>query len=283
MRAFFFSNIWVAAAAAALTLQTTYCLDDAHPVSASLFVLVFCATLFIYNLDRLVSASREDAVELTDRHRFIQRHRRLLWGLAAAASLGVAASLFFVSPAVWWGLLPLGVVSLAYSLPILKGDQARRLKDLPGVKIFVIALVWGSVTVLLPALEAGIGRRLALWGPVFAERFVFIFAITLPFDVRDLERDRSARISTLPMWLGPTRTRWLSVALIALFIALVVIAYGPTWRGPTPALALSGLISAVALWFGDRRRGELYYVGLLDGLMVLQASLVVAHLEWVVG
>lgn len=283
MRAFFYSNLWVAAAAAALTLQTTYCLEDTPVASASLLALVFSSTLFVYNLDRLVSASREDAVELTERHRFIQRHRRFLWGLAAAAGVGVVATLFFVPPVVWWGLLPLGLVSLAYSLPIVGGDQPRRLKDLPGLKIFLVALVWGCVTVLLPALEAGLGGRIARWGPVFVERVVFIFAITLPFDVRDLERDRTARISTLPMWLGAARTRALSVALIALFVVLVFIAHGPTWQGPTPALALSGLISAVALWFGDRRRGELYYVGLLDGLMVLQAGLVVAHLEWMVG
>lgn len=280
MRLLFYSNIYVAAAAVALTVQTGYCVAGAQKPGWALLALVFSGTLFVYNLDRLVSASSEDTVDVTGRHRWIRAHRRSLWALCGAAGLAALVSLFFVPVRVLWGLLPLGAVSLAYSLPVLGGgERRRRLKDVPGLKIVLIATVWACVTVLLPALEADLVGRSSRWIWVLVERFIFIFAITLPFDVRDVERDRQAGIVTVPMRLGAGRTRWLAVALSIVFVGWALATYGPSWQEPTPALVVSGLISAAALYPSDRRRDELYYVGLLDGLMILQATLVVGYMS----
>ncbi len=277
MRPLIFSNIFIALAAIALT-HATYFLIDATPGSHGLLALVFFATLFIYNLDRLVSTSREDAVEVTQRHRWIREHRRFLWALAGVSGVGAAASLFFIPLDVVWGLVPLGVVSLAYSLPVYSREgKKRRLKDVPGLKIFLIALVWGAVTVILPALEAGaevIGADVIL---SFVERLIFIFAITLPFDTRDLERDRDSGIRTLPMMIGVGKTRWLAVGLMLVFSGLVVVHYGLEISTATIPMAAAGLLTAAALWPSDEVHGEMYYVGLLDGTMLLQGALVIGY------
>lgn len=281
MRFLIFSNIYIALAAVLLTGETYFLLGTA-PQSLGLAVLVFCATLFVYNLDRLVSSSREDNFAITERHRWIEARRSWLWALALLSGAGGAASVFFVPFDLLLGLIPLGVVSLAYSLPFWKRDgKMLRLKDVPGIKIFLIALVWASVTVILPVLDAEVdplGRHAVL---TFVERLVFIFAITLPFDVRDLERDRKAGIRTLPMALGPSGTRWLAVGLMVAFTGLSVLNYGWQLDAASLPMALSGLLTAAALWGSDEVRGELYYVGVLDGTMILQWALVVAWAELV--
>ncbi|QDG51962.1 hypothetical protein FIV42_14805 [Persicimonas caeni] len=283
MRLLIFSNIFIALAAVALTHATYYLLGAGAaswlPPSWGLLALVFFATLFVYNLDRLVSISREDAVAVTERHTWIDAHRSWLWALAAVGGVGSAASFWFVPLDLLWGLVPLGVVTLAYSLPVWARDgQKRRLKDVPGLKIFLIALVWSSVTVVLPALDAGVEVFETNAVLAFVERMIFIFAITLPFDVRDMNRDAQAGIYTLPMTLGVHKTRWLAVGLMLIFVGLVVAHYGLTVSSATIPMALSGLLTAAALWPSHKVHGELYYVGLLDGTMLLQGVLVVGYL-----
>jgi 4-hydroxybenzoate polyprenyltransferase len=302
MRLLIFSNIYISFAAAALALQSYYLLGAREFLRASPHgwgpaALIFCGTLVVYNLDRLVSSSREDAIETTDRHRWIGARKKRLWTLAALGALGGAASLFFVPASVIWGLIPLAAVALAYSLPLLgrkfgrsapdgeggAPDQRRalRLKDIPGLKIFLIALVWAAVTVVLPALHASIellSREVIL---VFFERMLFIFAITLPFDVRDLERDLKSGIRTLPMSLGARGTRRLAVAAMVVFSIFVVFHEGLDPAGPTIPLVAGALLTGVALGFCDRARSELYYVGLLDGAMLAQSILVIAYLEMI--
>lgn len=293
MRLFIFSNVYISLAAAALAVQAYYLLGARDffwraPHAWGPAALIGCATLAVYNLDRLVSASREDAGELSARHRWIGARRRGLWGLVLAAGLAGAATLLVVPPRVVAALVPLGAAALAYSMPMLGARRSpvpraqqtrRRLKDIPGLKIFVIALVWAAVSVLLPALHARVSlasRDVAL---TFLARMSFIFAITLPFDIRDMRADARAGIRTLPMLLGARRTRLMALALMLVFCALVLIHYGARLTGPTLPLLVSALFTGAALVFCARPRHEFYYVGLLDGTLLLQPLLVILYLE----
>ncbi|AWV87821.1 UbiA family prenyltransferase [Bradymonas sediminis] len=301
MRLLIFSNIYISLAAAALTVQAYYVLGAraflrTTPHAWGPAALVFCATLMVYNLDRLVAGSGEDAVDLTERHRWIQARKRWLWGLVVLAGVAGAATLFVLPLSILAALIPLGLIAGAYSLPLLgRSDAAsgradtsdkaaprlrtrRRLKDIPGLKIFLIALVWAAVTVILPALHASVD--LASRGVLltFVARMLFIFAITLPFDIRDMRGDAEAGIRTLPMLLGPQRTRLLALALMLGFCGVILVHYGAHLSGPTLPLLLSALATSAALLFCARPRPELYYVGLLDGTMLLQPLLVIAYL-----
>jgi 4-hydroxybenzoate polyprenyltransferase len=275
MRLLIYSNLYIALAATLLA-QSSYWLIGVEARWDTLSVLVFSATLLVYNLDRLVSASEEDQVQGTERHRWIHRRSKMLWGLAGAGALGSVVSLVLVKPVLWKALIPLGVVSLAYSLPILVGGEGRkRLKELPGLKIFVIAMVWTAVTVLLPALNAGADILSPDVLLLSGERFLYIFAITLPFDVRDIRRDEASGITTLPMLLGVKRTRDLSLALMGVFAGICAVHYGLSPGDFGVSMAVFAALTACLLGFSRPQRGELYYVGLLDGTMFLYVGAVV--------
>ncbi|MGM0557003.1 MAG: UbiA family prenyltransferase [Myxococcota bacterium] len=269
MRLFIYSNLYIALAATLLT-QASYWLLDVPARWDALSVLVFSATLLVYNLDRLVSASEEDEVAGTDRHTWIREHSTMLWGLAVAGGAGSLASLFFLETSLWSVLIPLGVLSLAYSLPVLVGGEGRkRLKEIPGLKIFVISLVWAAVTAVLPALNAGFEPLSAEVGLLTAERFIYIFAITLPFDVRDIVRDESSGIETIPMMLGVERTRVLSLVSMAVFGGICAWHYGLPTDATSWSMAGFAALTAFLLGLSRPDRTELYYVGLLDGTMFL--------------
>lgn len=269
MRFLIYSNLYIAVAATLLT-QASYWLLGVDPRWDALSVLVFSATLLVYNLDRLVSASEEDKVAGSERHVWIRDHARMLWGLAGLGAIGCAVSLFLIDRSLWIVLIGLGILSFAYSLPVVAGGAGRkRLKEVPGLKIFVISLVWAAVTALLPALNADLPLLGADVVALTGERFIYIFAITLPFDVRDIVRDDASSITTVPMVLGIERTRTLSLVSMAVFGGVCAWHYGVP--GHAVAWSMVGFAAVTAFFLGlsNQQRGELYYVGLLDGSMFL--------------
>ena len=272
-----FTNLFIALAAGLMTLQTQVLLGETPRVDA-LVATVFFGTLAVYNLDRLVGSRREDRVDSTRRHRWVRRHRRLLVMTMAAAGVGLAVSLPALPMRVVGALLPLAVMCGAYSLPVLRPLPVPfdRLKEIAGLKVFLIAGVWAMATAWLPAVESGAlaadGASVLL---VVLRRFVFVAAIALPFDVRDLSRDAAAGIRTIPMVLGTSGTRRLSLAMLLLFAGLSAIRLGMD-SGDQAALLMSVGPTAAALLALSPHRGDLYYSLLLDGTMVMQSVLVLA-------
>lgn len=279
MRSFVFSNVFIAVSAALFTHQT-YLLLDVEEWSFALLALVFFSTLLVYNLDRVAEGAAEDVADATRRHEWIDEHRTLLWALTVVAIVGIAIAAVFVPTRVLLSTAPLGVVALGYSLPIFgRGDRARRLKEVAGLKMVLIVVVWAGATAFLPALEALETPFQPAVGGLVAERALFIFAITLPFDVRDLERDRAGDVRTIPMLIGVEWTRRLALASMALFAGLAAILHGPSVEGAAIPLVASAAVTACFLGQSYRNRDEMFYVGILDGMIALQWGVCLAWLE----
>ncbi|MFB6352267.1 MAG: UbiA family prenyltransferase [Bradymonadaceae bacterium] len=270
-----FSNLFIALAAVAFTHESYYLLG-ADPHLSPLLALVFCATLIVYDLDRLSGASSEDTVDATRRHRWVDRHRRLLWATTGLAAIGAVTTLFFVPRALLWALIPLGLVSLGYSLPVIWSDSGPyRLKDIAGLKIFLISFVWAGATALLPAVEVLDDPLTPEVAWLIAERALFIFAITLPFDIRDMDRDRHSAIWTIPLAVGPDRTRRLAYLAVAAFGVCVGLHYGLDWQSPAlPLWGSATVTTALLSRAGRENHDEMYYVGWLDGMIPLQWAFV---------
>lgn len=281
MRSFVFSNVFIAVSAALCTHQT-YLLLDVDEWSFALLALVFFSTLLVYNLDRVAEVSAEDVVDATDRHEWIDEHHTLLWRLTVVAVVGIAIAALFVPMIVLLSAVPLGVVALGYSLPVFGSrDGARRLKEVAGLKMVLIVVVWAGATAVLPALESLETPFRPDVAGIVAERALFIFAITLPFDVRDLERDRAGDVRTIPMTIGVEWTRRLALASVATFAGLAVVLHGPSADGAAIPLVTSAAVTACFLGQSYRKRDEMFYVGILDGMIALQWGVCIVWLELV--
>jgi hypothetical protein len=186
VRWLFFGNWFIALCAAAATWQTYVVLQV--PVGWLQVGFSGVATLFVYTIDRVVAW--ESMKQLSgSRHRWLVAHNKQLIVVCVASAAVLAVLAFKLSPAEWLLLGHLGILSVCYSVPLLGGKRSGRkpLRSLPGLKIFLIAYVWAVATVGLPLMASGLslfGTRSLL---LMAERGLFIFALTLPFDVRDAE------------------------------------------------------------------------------------------------
>ena len=263
MRWVVFTNIYVAACGAALT-AATYALLGEPPRFGPVAALVFCCTLVIYNLDRLVEPNPGD----TEHERWIAAHRKPLWVLTALAAAGAALLVTQFPPRCALSLVPAGAIAIGYCVPMLPiRGRWLRLKQLPGAKLLLIAGVWTYATAGLPMLNTGIELNTDTWA-ILSARLLFLAAVALPFDLPDIQRDRLSGIVTLPTVFKVTTVRWLAVGLA---IGGMIAGILNPWP-PGAAVAISCL-AAIALLLALRPdRGVVYFMIALDGLLLFQAG-----------
>ncbi len=160
-------------------------------------------------------------------------------------------------------VVPFGLLALGYAFPFLnKGKKSFR--ELWGLKIFLIAISWTGVTALLPIISSSQNITLLETIYLVAERFVFILAITLPFDIRDIEYDMKAGMTTIPSILGEYKSMLLSVALLILWCAVGYFAFDYI-----SAIILTFAFTLAAILLSYKRRNDYFYLGVLDGTMIL--------------
>ncbi|NLN59309.1 MAG: 4-hydroxy-3-methylbut-2-enyl diphosphate reductase [Deltaproteobacteria bacterium] len=156
-------------------------------------------------------------------------HQKLYIG-AALISLG--ASLFLaltLSMSSFLLLLTISVLGILYNTPILlfRGHWLR-LKDLPGSKNLSVALAWGAVGAILPAL---IGKP--AFSPATVVAFLFIFAVVFirssMSDLLDIQSDRLIGRETIPVVIGEKRTRHLLTGVALITGLMLVVSYTLGW------------------------------------------------------
>ena len=271
-----YSSTWLALAALGLT-WSTFLFWQVH-IPFRLGLMIFTATRFLYNIDSVLPYKHGQPLMLSGRKRWMLEHRRELLALAMVA-LGVSGTLFFLDG--WQHLMlflgHLAAISMLYSLPVAKvRGQWRALRDLPLLKVFLIAYVWAAITVWVPALYLA----KPLFGPVvgvlFLRRFFFILALAFVFDIRDYTKDLHTGTRTFPGVFGVPATKW--IALGALVVAEALL---PAGVDSTDALVLTLPLLAAAgtIWYAEETRSDYYFALLADGVMVFQ-FLVVYLVKW---
>jgi 4-hydroxybenzoate polyprenyltransferase len=246
---------------------TTYLLFDIS-IDAPVLGVLFFSTLLTYNLSAF---SPFDKSSNNGRY-------GLSTLLVVGSLMGLLGMIGFLQGYQLVFLLHLGLISVFYTLPMrgLPWLQMPPLRRLPFLKIFLVAYVWASATVWLPLLgsdanfESGdnveilvvLGQR-KVW-ELFVLRFIWIFAITLPFDMRDSASDSASNIKTWANQIGLRKTWY--VALSLLVFVWVATLWGEKGSG---ASLLAYTYMLLAVWGSYKRQSMLYYHFVLDGSMIV--------------
>jgi 4-hydroxybenzoate polyprenyltransferase len=273
LKAVVYGNIWVALCAVSMYACTVLLHHLAW--NSLLAGSIFGATIFIYNYHRLFRKEKIYQAYVSERHQWILMHHAKLQGLAVFGFL-LAAGCFlpFLNKTLIIRLSPFLILALFYVIPVWKrGNKWLRVRDIPYFKIFLVAAVWSFVTVVLAFLADD-----PLWLPdvgawiSIVSRFVFIFAITLPFDIRDLEHDRSNGLITFAGTLGVPLVNRISAFLLTLVALLAVFsAMGGYYVYPAAGgMILSCLFTGALALNIDEQSSEWMYAGFLDGTMIDQ-------------
>jgi len=267
-----FSNIFIALCAVSQGI-VTYWLLKAKP-DEYVLGLLFCSTLALYNFSILLSKPEKPENSAFLRVRWIFSHYRLMITLTIISAVAIIPLSFFLNTSSKILLIGLGLVSVAYNLPVFSLDDKRfSLRNIPGVKLFIIATVWAASCVLLPILEIVENNTAAITINetivLFYKRFLFIAAITVPFDIRDLFQDKSNELKTIPVIFGEQNALLLCQAFLATYIFLL-FTLTKKIDGDFFALSLTIILSGWLIFKSKWKKNEYYYFLFLDGTMILQ-------------
>jgi 4-hydroxybenzoate polyprenyltransferase len=267
-----YSNIFIALCAVSQGM-VTYWLIQAKP-DTYVLGLLFCSTLALYNFSVLLSKPERPENSRFQRVRWIFSHYRLMITLTIISAIAIIPLSFFLNTSSKILLIGLGLLSISYNLPIFLIETKRfSLRNIPGVKLFIIAMVWAASCVLLPILtiEGTNSATITLNETIllFSMHFFFIAAIAVSFDIRDIFQDKSNELKTIPVIFGEKNSLLICQVLLATYL-LLLFNFTEEIDGNFCALSLTIFISGWLILKSKWKKNEYYYFLFLDGTMILQ-------------
>ncbi|GEM_PF-1281065 len=264
-----YTNLWISVGAVALVFSSCTILEI--QVDSLMYSLAFLGTLCIYNLTAFyLSQPTSPKFIFMLKHKKILQKSSIISGIGAAflgLSLGFKAIIF---------LTHIGLIALLYTIRLnfrnpLTQYQIRlgELRQIPYLKTILVGYVWASVAVTLPfltqfSISTDLSPQIA---GIFLGQFLFIIGITLPFDIRDFRTDEAMGLKTFAQ-KGIRRTKFLSIICLVISGLLYFLFADVEF---SKALILTNILAGFLTLFASPDRPELYYTGLIDGTIVLQA------------
>lgn len=245
------NSIHVALDVVALTLVTYHYL--AIKYSLVLLNFIFFSTIFSYNCTKYYDQFKKLA----------QAPTRIKWSFFLTMPAGIIAVVCFFM--LRWptqlGALFLGFLNFLYVVPLNK--KTKNLRNLAGIKIYIVSICWSGATCMLPFLEVATPIR---WdGPTYLwliERFLFVLILLFVFDVRDLQED-SETLHTIPQQIGIQRTKQWAYLLSLIFCGIQWYLFHSFW---VPLLLLILLI--ISIYFTHPKRSKYYTLFWVESLPI---------------
>ena len=244
------SSMHVALAVLAMTYVT---LMELHlGPDRNLLYFVFFSTITGYNFVKYFGLARFHHRSLANWLKVIQLFSLFCFLLMLWFALQLAFQTL-----LWIGVFAL--VTFLYAVPFLPRhlfmDHERNLRNIGGIKVYVIGVVWAGVTVLLPVLNDGTAFTLDVWLTAF-QRFLLVMLLMLPFEIRDLQYD-SLRLATIPQKIGIKNTKIIGVVLAVVFLMLEFLKDELTTKLIILTLAIT-LITVLFILFSNKKRTDYY-------------------------
>jgi 4-hydroxybenzoate polyprenyltransferase len=273
-----FSNIFMSLCAVAQALLTFH-LIGSKPVFPVLGLL-FTSTLGIYNFCILITRPAKPQRSPYKRVRWFFAHYRLMVTFTIVSLLSLIPLFFIITTESKILLIFLSILSFGYGLPLFTvGDHKFGLRNIPGLKPFLITLVWTMSCVLFPVLESMHNHLTDITMRdttiLIAKRFLFIGALTIPFDIRDLFDDRKVGLKTIPVVWGEKNAYLFCQVLLAGYIVLMFLFRQNGFSLDFFALTLTMFLTGWLIFKSAWEKNEYYYFFYMDGVLILQYVMVV--------
>ncbi len=200
------ASLHVALSTFALTVLSYH---FAHiPINFHVAIFVFLSTIVSYNFIKyynlLLSKQNIGKLLIT-----------IFW-MSLMALLGVIYLFFKLNINSQVCILVFSLLTLFYAVPI--SNKTKNLRNLAGIKIYIVSLCWAGVTLLLPLLNANLILEEDVWFKFF-QRFILTLILILIFEINDLKYD-DIRLKTVPQTIGIANTKIVIYILLILFYLL---------------------------------------------------------------
>jgi 4-hydroxybenzoate polyprenyltransferase len=172
----------------------------------------------------------------------------------------------------WIWLVLTAFVTFLYSAPKIPFKIFSFLRRIAIGKTIFLAFAWAHVTTLLPFLvHLDHIEPQHFWFVV--NRFLYIYAICIIFDYRDVEEDRKAGIKSLITILNEKSIDVLFWITMLLFLVTSIILNSYFSIDEMIALLIPGIILSLLYYPSKKNFSDYLYYFILDGLMMLSVPL----------
>ncbi len=262
LRSYVYGHWHISCCALALFIGGSALSENSLNLDASIHI--FFATLLIYTLHRLLGSERVKMAP-TERYNYAGRHKAFAKCVIALSLIIVLVTFFRLTAKIQVALIISGILSIGYVLPLF---LKRRLRDIGVIKIILISLVW-SMIVILGILETHDWSAISV---IFMEHFFFIFALTIPFDVRDQALDNKAQVSNLANNIGLPNTRKLLIASLLLCVLMSTVSFQrEVYSLPIyVSVVILNLVTYISTHNFKKDYSSLYYLLYLDGFILIK-------------
>lgn len=216
------SSVWVSVSVTALVAVTCIILEIR--INSNLLIFVFFGTIFGYNFIKYFEKAQINNLKCAEGYfdlnkkvkqfKKLKVREKLIFQLSVISALICCVCVYsFKINTQLWVIIPL-VLTFGYAVSF----GYKTLRNISGLKIYVVAIVWVFVSVLLPIIESEIELSTDVWIILF-QRFIFVVVLILPFEIRDLSIDDEI-LRTLPQNIGVRNTKLYGLLLLMAFYFL---------------------------------------------------------------
>lgn len=263
-----YSNIFIGVCAVALTFTNQLTIEGEIKFDTSCWFVLF-ATIFTYSY--LKFSGSETVIPSTGHRYWAAKHNQLSKNILLL-SLVVTVCFFF--------LLKLNteiIVAVLASFTALYGfvnipftNPKRKLRDFGLLKTLFVAIVWSVTTVIVPLENSFVEPGMLVF--LLLRRFLFIVALTMVFEIKDMKGDSEYGLKTLPMIFGVSNTKLVAQLILFLLMLINLIQYFFFDISLKNMLAvnLSLIVSIFCIQPLKEETPEIWYYLVLDGMMILQ-------------
>ncbi len=220
MRAFksildFYINSSVHVALAIVAMSCVTCLEFAIVLDVSMLSFIGFASITGYNFVKYFGLAKFH-------HRSLSNKLKTIQIFSLVCFLAMCYFLMQLSATSLVVISVFAVITFLYAIPLLPNrffiDKKKKLRSVGGLKVYIIALVWSGVTVVLPLINDAYHMHIDVVISAI-QRFIFVIVLMLPFEIRDLNYD-SLKLATIPQRIGVKRTKIIGFILSVLLVAL---------------------------------------------------------------
>ena len=242
------SSIHVALSCFALVKVTYLMLNITNDNSVAFFS--FFGTIVGYNFVKFDALARANKNKMRSRLKaiavfsFVSLFMVIYYFFKLQYTTKIVASLFLI-------------LTILYTLPFFPNTKNAR--NWSGLKIYIVAICWVGVTVVLPILNSGISFQNSFY-IIALQRFFLIFTLILIFEIIDLKTD-DPHLKTVPQQIGVKNTKILGFVLIIVFYVLGFFSGKSKSNIQILGLLLNFVIAiviAIFLYFSNENRSKYF-------------------------
>ncbi len=255
------SSIHVAISVFSLTWITLIEFNISY--DANILYFVFYASITGYNFVKYFGIAKFH-------HRSLANWLKLIQIFSFFSFLLMGYYAFKLSSTTLICVIGFAIITFLYAIPFLPKrlflDKQHNLRSIGGLKIYLIALIWAGVTVLLPLInnDYHINNDVIITA---IQRCLFIIVLMLPFEIRDLRYD-SLKLSTIPQKIGVKQTKIIGSTLLVFFFFLGFMKEGIDLIHIIILMIITG-ITLLFLIFSKTEQGKSYSAFWVEGVPII--------------